>query len=150
MWPLICVKRIKSIEQFMEVWIKIHYSIFMRCICRQYLLVVFKSMRPTYVCRGLGTWSSLVQVIACRLFGAMPSPESKKAYCQSDCRERVQWNYIWRSSTFISIHAFKKSPAKWRTFCAFWYQSITWTSVDISPMVLLSFIFTGSAQNINP
>ena len=42
----------------------------------------------------IGRWteSSLVQVMACRLFRAKPLPEPMLVYCQLDPWEHVSWN----------------------------------------------------------
>ena len=38
------------------------------------------------------TESSLLQVMACRLFGAKPLPEPALAYCKLDSREQISVN----------------------------------------------------------
>ena len=42
------------------------------------------------------TWSSLVQVMACRLFGAKPLPELIKNYCWLDPKEPTPVKFEWK------------------------------------------------------
>ena len=50
----------------------------------------------------------MVQVMACRLFGAKPSPEQMLAYCQLDSWEQIfQWNLNRNSIIFILENAFE-------------------------------------------
>ena len=48
------------------------------------ILVFLNSSPPSAVYMRQCTGSALVQVMACRMFGAKPSPESMLAYCQLD------------------------------------------------------------------
>ena len=60
------------------------------------------------------TGSALVQVMACRLFGAKPLPEPMLTYCQLEF-----WSLNWNSVIFIQENAFKNVvwQAEWRPFC---------------------------------
>ena len=64
------------------------------------------------------TGSSLVQVMACRLFGAKPLPETMLTYCQLDSREPFQWILKRNSIIFIQENAIQKRPLpQCRPFC---------------------------------
>ena len=60
--------------------------------------------------------SALVQITACRLFGAKPLSETMLGYCQPDLRNKLQWNF--NQITKLSIHenAYKISSLKRRPF----------------------------------
>ena len=86
------------------------------------------------------TRSSLVQIMACRLFGAKPLPEPMVVYCQLDSWEQVSVKF---ESKFYHLHLIKciwkgRLP-KWRPFCpgvdesikVYWYNDNT-KSVCIS------------------
>ena len=64
------------------------------------------------------TGSALVQVMACRLFGAKPFPGPVLAYCQSDSREQFSVKF---ESEFYHFHSrkciLKCRLPKWRPFC---------------------------------
>ena len=64
------------------------------------------------------TGSSLVRVMACRLFGAKPLPEPMLVYCQLDSWEQVTVNV---ESEFYNFHStkciWKCRLPKWRPFC---------------------------------
>ena len=68
------------------------------------LLFWINSFSPSAVnvCQWYG--SALVQVIAYRLFGAKPLPESMLLYFQLD---KFQWNSNWHSIIFIQENAFE-------------------------------------------
>ena len=53
------------------------------------------------------TGPALLQVMACRLFGAKPLPKSRLAYCQLDSWKQFQWNSNRNSIVFIKEDAFK-------------------------------------------
>ena len=64
------------------------------------------------------TGSTLVQVMACRLFGAQPLPEPMLAYCQLDSWEQLSVKF---KSEYCHFHSRKcirncRLP-KWRPFC---------------------------------
>ena len=88
--------------------------------------ILFKSPRglwvnssppsAAYMCQWTG--SALVQVMACRLFGAKLLPEPKLVYCQLDSREQISVKF---ESEFYYFHSIKciwncRLP-KWRPFC---------------------------------
>ena len=52
------------------------------------------------------TRSELVQVMACRLFGAKPLPEPMLAFCQLDSWEHISVKFEWEFYNFLSKHAF--------------------------------------------
>ena len=53
------------------------------CVC------VVNSSPPSAAYMRQWTGPSLVQVMACRLFGAKPLPEPMLAYCQLDSKEQT-------------------------------------------------------------
>ena len=53
------------------------------------------------------TGSSLVQVMACRLFGAKPLPEPMMAYCQLDSWEQISVKFERNSIILIQENAFE-------------------------------------------
>ena len=65
------------------------------------------------------TGSSLVHVIACRLFGAKPLPEPMLTYCQLDSWEQILVKF---ESEFCHFHSrkcnWKCRLPKWRPFCS--------------------------------
>ena len=60
---------------------------------------------PAYMRQWTG--SALVQVMACRLFGAKPLPEPMLAYCQLDSWEKFRWNSNRNSTISIQENAFE-------------------------------------------
>ena len=53
--------------------------------------------------------SALVQLTACRLFGAKPLPEQMLGYYQLDPEEnKLQWNFYQNTELFIQENAFEK------------------------------------------
>ena len=68
--------------------------------------------------QGQWTASALVQIMACRLFGAKSLPEPMLAYCQLDSREQISMKF---ESEFYQFHSRKciwncRLP-KWRPYC---------------------------------
>ena len=63
------------------------------------------------------TGSSLVQVMACRMYGAKPLPEPKLPYCQLDSWKQ-KWNLNPNSILFIQENDIWKCLPKWRPICA--------------------------------
>ena len=57
------------------------------------------------------TWSALVQVMACRLFGAKPLPEPMLAYCQLDSWEQKSWKLKRDLYIFIPWNALENAVA---------------------------------------
>ena len=70
-------------------------------------IMLFNSSPPsaTYMCQRTGP--SLVQVMACRLFGAKPLPEPKLVYCQLDPWEQVSVKFESEFYPFIQENAFE-------------------------------------------
>ena len=48
---------------------------------------------------------TLVQIMACRLFGAKPLSEPMLPYCQLDPREHISLKFVWNSKVFIKGNA---------------------------------------------
>ena len=69
-----------------------------------------------YMCQW--TVSSLVRVMACRLFGAKPFPEPMLTCCQLDAWEQISMNF---EAEFYHLHSrkciWKCRLPKWRPFC---------------------------------
>ena len=64
------------------------------------------------------TGSSLLQVMACRLFGAKPLPESMLAYCRLDSWKQISVKFESESYYFqSSICIWNCHLPKWRPFC---------------------------------
>ena len=53
------------------------------------------------------TGSALVQIMACRLFGAKPLSEPMLKYCQLDLTNKLQWNSNRNTKFFIQENAFE-------------------------------------------
>ena len=77
-----------------------------------------KSFPPSaeYMHQKIG--SALVQIMACHLFGAKPSPEPMLLYCQLDTWEHMSVKF---ESEFYHFHSskcnWKCRLPKWRPFC---------------------------------
>ena len=66
------------------------------------------------------TGSSLVQVMACRLFGTMPLAEPILIIVHWARRKELQWHSNENTKlSFIKMHL-KLSSAKWRPYCTEW------------------------------
>ena len=64
------------------------------------------------------TGSSLVQVMACCLFGTKPLPEPMLAYCKLDSWEQIPVKLEWKHYHFHSRKCiWKCGLPKWRPFC---------------------------------
>ena len=68
-----------------------------------------------YICQLIG--SALVQIMACRLFGAKPLSKPLLGYCQLDPKEQIQWSFNQNTKLFIHENASEISSAKWWPFC---------------------------------
>ena len=81
-------------------------------------LININSSPPSATYMRQWTGSSLVQVIACRLFGTKPLPEPMRNDCQLDSWEQISVKF---ESDFYRFHSRKcnwqcRLP-KWRPFC---------------------------------
>ena len=61
--------------------------------------------------------SALVQIMACRLFGAKPLSEPILGVVYRTLGNKLPCNFNQNSTIFIQENAFKMSSAKWRPFC---------------------------------
>ena len=68
---------------------------------------LINSVRPSDAYMRLQHRPSLVQIMACRLFGAKPLSEPMLAYCQLHPRNKPQWHFIK-----ITQFSFKKMHLK--------------------------------------
>ena len=78
----------------------------------------FNSSSPSAAYMRQWTVSTLVQIMACRLFGAKPLPEPMLAYCQFDSWEHISVKY---ESEFYNFHSrkcnWKCRLPNWQPFC---------------------------------
>ena len=72
-------------------------------------------LNAAYMCQW--TVSALVQIMACRLFDAKPSPEPMPTYCQLDFRNKLQWNLNQNAKLFIQEMHLKMWSARWLLLC---------------------------------
>ena len=83
----------------------------------QLISVINSSSPSTPYIRQWNGWS-LVQVMACRLFGAKPLPKPMLLYCQLDSWEQVSVKFESEFCYFHSIKCILKwCLPKWRPFC---------------------------------
>ena len=68
-----------------------------------------------YLCQWIG--SALVQIMACRLFGAKPLSEPMLEYCYLDPWNILQWNHSQNLYIFVLEMHLKISLGNWRPFC---------------------------------
>ena len=79
---------------------------------------VIKSSPPSVAYIRKWTESALVQVMACRLFGAKPLPEPMLPYCQLDYWEQNSVKFEWEFPQFHSRKCIWNCRLpKWRPFC---------------------------------
>ena len=73
------------------------------------MLWVFRlnALRPSDACIREETRASLVQIMACRLFGAMSLSEPMLKYCYWILRNKLQWNFNRNSYIFSHENAFE-------------------------------------------
>ena len=79
------------------------------------VIAMFNSSPPSAAFMRQWTWSSLVQVMACRLFGAKPLPEPMLAYCQLD-----YWEHISMKFEFEFYH-FHSRKCNWKCCLSKWW-----------------------------
>ena len=101
-WHLNCKKKI---PQQIRVW---HSSDFSQSLKHDQHLMKFvdsqttshlhqvNSFPPGAECMRLWTGATLLQVMACRLFGAKPLPEPMMTYCQLDPKEQTSVQFKWK------------------------------------------------------
>ena len=77
----------------------------------------FNSSPPSaaYMHQWIG--SALVQIMACRLFGAKSLSKPMLDYCWLDPSNKLQWNFNRNSYICIQENPLKMSSGKWRPFC---------------------------------
>ena len=68
----------------------------------------FNSSPPSATYLRQWTDSVLVQIMACRLFGAKPLSEPMLDYSQLNPRNKLQWNFNQNTIFFIDGNAFQK------------------------------------------
>ena len=89
------------------------------CFLNAFGTTKFNSSPPSAAYMRQWTGSSLVQVMACRLFGAKPLPEPMLTYCQLDSWEHISVKF---ESEFYHFHSrkcnWKCRLPKCRPFCS--------------------------------
>ena len=78
----------------------------------------FSSMWPSDTIRHWTSWSTLVQVMVCHLFGTKPLPEPMPTYYQLDPRNYFQCKLNWNKIVFI-----QENP-RWNLFWKCHLQNI--------------------------
>ena len=79
---------------------------------------VINSSPPSaaYIFQWIG--SALLQIMACRLFGAKSLSKPVLGYCQLDLLgNKLQWNFNQNTELFIHEDAPENIVCKWRPFC---------------------------------
>ena len=87
-------------------------------LCLNVLIPQGNSSPPSaaYMRQWIG--SALVQIMACRLYGAKPSlSKPMLGYWNLDLINKLQWNFNQNTNIFIHKRHLKSSSAKWRQFC---------------------------------
>ena len=76
------------------------------------------SLRPSDAYMRQYNIPALLQIMACRLFGAKPLSEPMLPYCQLDPKEHILVKFYSKLKIFLftKIHL-KMSPGKWQTCC---------------------------------
>ena len=70
------------------------------------------SFRPSATCTRRQTRTSLVQILACRLFGAKPLSEPVLEYCEFDPWEQTSVKFYSKFKNFIEENAFENVVCK--------------------------------------
>ena len=70
------------------------------------------SLRPSDAHMRLWNRPSLVQIMACRFLGVMPSPETMLVYCQLELKEQTSLKSNRNSNIFIQEDAFENILCK--------------------------------------
>ena len=111
------------------------------------IYVPYGIIRPQYVnslwpntynpILGHETGAVLVQVMASRLFGALPLPTSMQTHGQLDCRNKFQGNLKGIQYIFLQENTFEKYVWKCHPFC-FMLQCVTGDCTKPLPEPLLT------------
>ena len=86
--------------------------------CKQRVCLILSNSSPLSAAY-MRQWirSALVQVMACRLFGAKPLSKPMLGYCQLDPEEQTPVKFQSTYKTFHLRKCIKRSSAKWRPSC---------------------------------
>ena len=80
--------------------------------------IAFNSLMPSDAYMPTQTVPSLVQIMACRLFGDNSLSEPMMVYSKMDPKEHLWMNYIWKSEVFIKKKSFEDVVCKkWGPSC---------------------------------
>ena len=80
---------------------------------------VYNLLRPSAAYMRQQIIPSLVQIIACRLFGDNPFNEPMIVYCQINCKEHIWMKFYLKYKSFLSRKcAWKCHLPKWRSYFA--------------------------------
>ena len=85
------------------------------------LNIYFNLLWPSDAIQLQGTWSFLVQVMACSLFGATPLPESILPYCQLDPWKQMQTSVKLKKKMHLKIIS---SMGSWSPNEFLWFDRI--------------------------
>ena len=88
------------------------------CVVRGGISHYLNSSPPCAAYMRQWTGSALVQIMACRLFGAKPLPEPMLTYCRLDPSEQTSVKFELKIQNFsFKKMLLKRSSGKWRPFC---------------------------------
>ena len=86
-----------------------------QCRCKSCINSLWPSSDVIWHC---GTWSPLVQVMACHLFGDKPLHESMLTCCQMNSYEQTSVKTLIKNQIFsLKEMHFKMLPTRWWPFC---------------------------------
>ena len=90
-----------------------------KCIFMNEKLCILIQISLKFFLKGpIDNKSSLVQIMACRLFSAKPLPESMMFFCQLDSQEQISVKFKLEFYHFHSRKCISKCRLpKWRPFC---------------------------------
>ena len=101
---------------FLNAWVRQQYLNHLSTFLHFTLFVNSSPPSAAYIRQWTG--SALVQVMACRLFGAKPLPEPMLVYCQLDSWEQISVKFESEFYHFRSRKCIWNCRlSKWRPFC---------------------------------
>ena len=87
----------------------------------------------------------LLQIMACRLFGAKPLSEPMLSYCQLDPKEYISVKFYLKFKTFHSRKRhLRMSSAKWQPFC------LNLNVLTLMPQQLVQYCVPIDCKNTHP
>ena len=97
---MICATCINAVEIYIYI-----YKCYAILRYRNILCINSSPRSATYMRQWIG--SILLQIMACRLFGAKPLSKPMLGYCQWILRNQLQWNFNWNTKFFIHENAYE-------------------------------------------